>query len=323
MTFTKTFSPRMVVCYMLAAFALRVEGLAFEPALQRRFASHSSTTVAVSKCPFAAFAKMTGLIKDDSPVAAAETLLPVQFNDSNQSCRAASIAKVSIAAVLPNEALLSPFERWCIMHVDRLYDEATALKCPFFRRRATDVLDASDMLMRFFIIRNASLLDPPPSLRGLKKSGEKSLGLTKSELMDVIRKDWREDTLKGYYVTGRLSANIYRDDCLFDGPDPDMPVKGLRKYCNAASQLFDQRLSQSELLSLEIYGDFIKASWRFSGTMRLPWKPKMPEVTGSTMYRMDASGLIYEHVETWDISAAQAFVRTFWPVLSERIFPQQ
>jgi hypothetical protein len=37
---------------------------------------------------------------------------------------------------------------------------------------------------------------------------------------------------KGYYVTGRLSKPIYRDDCLFDGPDPDMCV--LRLLCCAS-----------------------------------------------------------------------------------------
>jgi hypothetical protein len=47
--------------------------------------------------------------------------------------------------------------------------------------------------------------------------------------------------------------------------------------------------------------------------MRLPWRPKLPEVTGRTTYHIDDSGLIYKHVETWDISAFKAFIRTFFP----------
>jgi Uncharacterized conserved protein (DUF2358) len=313
--------PRPLIrCCVLAAVAVHVQGLAFDPTLHRRqVTSRPSLAATSSKCPFAAFAKMAGLKKHDSMTEANQSPPPVQYNDTNQS-RAASIAMVAMAATLPND-VLSPFESWCVMNVERWYDGAIALKCPFFRRRASDLLDATDLLMRLFIVRNKSLLGPPPSLRGIKNSSEKSVGLAKEELIEVIRKDWREDTNKGYYVTGRLSSNIYRDDCLFDGPDPDMPVKGLRKYLNAAAQLFDQRTSRSELLSLKIEGDVIVATWRFSATMHLPWKPKLPEVTGSTIYHMDASGLIYQHVETWDISAFQAFFRTFFPKLSERIWP--
>jgi hypothetical protein len=311
----------LIGCYVVAVGALRVQGLAFlDPTLQQRqVVVQPSTATSSSKCPLASFAKMAGWIKNGSAARAA-SLLPVQYNDAYQS-RWASVAKVVIATTLPN-TVLSPFESWCLLHIEQLYDQALELKCPFFRRRASDVLDTTDALMRLFIIRNTSLLGPPPSLRGIGgESGEKSLGLTKEELMEVIRKDWREENDKGYYVTGKLSASIYRDDCLFDGPDPDMPVKGLRKYLNAAAQLFDKRTTKSELLSLEIEGDVIKANWRFNGVMRLPWKPKMPEVIGSTIYHIDAAGLIYEHVETWDISAYQAFVRTFFPKLSERIWP--
>ena len=87
--------------------------------------------------------------------------------------------------------------------------------------------------------------------------------------MDTIRSDWNPEPKrqyiasekynslqpkdhKGYYITGKLNTTIYRDDCWFDGPDPDMPVRGVRKYLNAASQLFDVSASTAELLSLEI-----------------------------------------------------------------------
>jgi hypothetical protein len=102
-----------------------------------------------------------------------------------------------------------------------------------------------------------------------------------------------------------------------------MPVRGIRKYVNAASQLFEYKTSTSELLSLKINNNTVIATWRFNGTMRLPWRPKLPEVTGSTTYYVDKSGLIYKHCETWDISAFQAFLRTFSPKISEKIYAQQ
>jgi hypothetical protein len=71
-------------------------------------------------------------------------------------------------------------------------------------------------------------------------------------LLDIIENDWRPSTSKGYYLTGKLTQSIYRDDCLFDGPDPDMPVRGLHKYLNAASQLFETKSSTAELLGISI-----------------------------------------------------------------------
>jgi hypothetical protein len=99
-----------------------------------------------------------------------------------------------------------------------------------------------------------------------------------------------------------------------------MPVKGLRKYLNAASQLFDQKKSFTKLLSLEIQGDVIVADWKMSGVLMLPWHPSIPEWTGRTTYYRDANGLIYKHDETWDMSVPQAFLRTFWPQLAETIW---
>jgi len=231
--------------------------------------------------------------------------------------RAASVAKIGLVGSLPVPAALSPMERWCVDNIEGWYEQALAWKCPFLRRRASDLLDAADMLMRFLVIRNTNLLGPPPSLRGVQGAmqREKTKYLTREELLETIRSDWRSDNNKGYYITGRLSTNIYRDDCVFDGPDPDMPVKGLRKYLNAASQLFDQRTSRAELLGLQIDGDVIRAKWRFNGSLRLPWKPIMPEVTGTTIYHMDEDGLIYSHEETWDMSAYQAF---FWTMMPQR-----
>jgi hypothetical protein len=230
-----------------------------------------------------------------------------------------SLYDIQLAA----NARLNPIEKFCTQHMDRWYRRAMNIKCPFFRRRASDILDSADMVMRFLVIRHKSLplIGPPPCWRGADEQALlKTCGLTIEETAAIIRKDWKEETNKGYYITGRLNTTIYRDDCLFDGPDPDMPVRGLRKYLNAASQLFDQRESRSVLLSMRIGDDVIVAKWQMYGVLQLPWHPKLPKWTGTTVYHLDEKGLIYRHDETWDMSVFQAFFRTFAPSLASRFW---
>lgn len=228
------------------------------------------------------------------------------------------------AAVLNDDmTLASPLETFCVSRLDSMYSRSITIKCPFFRRRAADALDALDMVVRFLIIRHKSLdLLPPLGCRATSITCHKHKHLSMAEIKDTIQKDWHEHNLKGYYITGKLNTTIYRDDCLFDGPDPDMPVKGLRKYLSSASQLFDVSKSESELRSLR-YGEepnTIQATWRMAGVLRLPWRPSLPTMTGTTTYRLDEDGLIYEHLETWDMSVAEAFLKTFYPVLGEHIW---
>jgi hypothetical protein len=222
---------------------------------------------------------------------------------------------------------LSPLEAWCVTHMDVWYSQSLSIKCPFLKRRTADVLDALDMMMRFLVIRHKSLdlIGPPPGCRSAKMSQAKRLDTSLDERMDIIRQDWRPSTSKGYYITGRLNSTIYRDDCLFDGPDPDMPVRGLRKYVNAASNLFDHASSTADLLSMNVEeaengNSVILVEWRLQGVLHLPWHPKLPQWTGRTRYYFDESGLICRHEEEWDISVAQAFLETLLPDLARNIW---
>jgi hypothetical protein len=234
---------------------------------------------------------------------------------------------------------LNYIEAWCISHMEDMYSKSLSIKCPFFRRRMADFLDGLDMVMRFLIIRHKSLplIGPPPGCRSLQQHPiqAKIRHLELSKIMETIRHDWKSHNHKGYYITGRLNTTIYRDDCFFDGPDPDMPVKGLRKYLNAASQLFDTATSTAELISLEL-GEMrmeesstllpkdtcatIVARWRLQGVLHLPWHPSLPTWTGTTVYHLDKSHLIYCHEEFWDISVLQAFLQTLWPQVGNRIW---
>ncbi|KAL3918587.1 MAG: hypothetical protein SGILL_004165, partial [Bacillariaceae sp.] len=119
-------------------------------------------------------------------------------------------------------------------------------------------------------------------------------GLALDQVYDHILQDWKPDTDgKGYYVTGKLTTPIYRDDCWFLGPDPDMPIHGLRKYVGVAAHLFDYDTSSARLEGLEMvlpcssendnasesrHSDHptIIAKWTMSGILRLPWRPALP-----------------------------------------------
>lgn len=259
-------------------------------------------TLPKGKCPFTTAKRLFGIEAPPSGSWDVTASFPTNVADIHQT-RVTAVDQIT------------PSSRQVIDQIDDMYEKALTLKCPFFRRRAADILDTVDAAVRSVV--DTTGLQPSPSLRCKGKACEKSFGLSTIEVMEAIRKDWKQDTNRGYYVTGRLSTNIYRDDCLFDGPDPDMPVKGLRKYLNAACQLFDQKKTRSELLSLEIDHDGnIVAQWRFNGVLRLPWRPLVPQVTGRTTYCTDNTGLIYKHVETWDISAVHAFLYTFLPQLT-------
>lgn len=221
----------------------------------------------------------------------------------------------------------SPLEMWTVIHLEALYNRSTLIKCPFFSRRVSDVLDGLNMIARFLVIRHKSL-DLPIGCRVTNQSQPKTKGLALEEILEHIRNDWKKKSKKGYYITGRLTSSIYRDDCLFDGPDPDMPVRGLRKYLNAASKLFDHASSHAELLSLRVVDNddndntaaTILATWQIDGVLRLPWRPKLPQWTGSTYYRLDKDNLVYRHEETWDMSVAEAFLKTLVPELGEKIW---
>lgn len=230
----------------------------------------------------------------------------------------------TIAFISQHAELFSPLEVSVFSKMDDWYAKSLAIKCPFFRRRSADFLDGIDMIVRFLMVRHKSLdLIPPPGCRGTKSTCRKTKGLDIEDIRNIIRTDWRADTHKGYYITGKLNTTIYRNDCLFDGPDPDMPVHGLRKYLNAASQLFDHKTSFSELLTLEVVDDrTLFAKWQMRGILRLPWKPELPQWTGTTTYHLDDDGLIYLHEETWDMSVPEAFLKTLLPDVAKVVWPE-
>jgi hypothetical protein len=258
------------------------------------------------------------LQSDITITSTSRSLLKQQRNPHTKLAAEAETSNLNI-----NLDSLTPIEKWCVLRMDLWYSKSLRIKCPFFKRRTADLLDGVDMVMRFVVIRHKSLdvIGPPPGCRSSTMSRTKHKGLDSTQISHIIQQDWRQDTDKGYYITGRLNTTIYRDDCLFDGPDPDMPVKGLRKYLNSASHLFDHETSTAELQDLVVVDDTtIQARWKISGVLHLPWHPKLPEWTGTTTYNLDQQGLVYLHKETWDMSVWQAFTQTLLPQVADKIW---
>lgn len=226
-------------------------------------------------------------------------------------------------------------ERWYLDRLEYYYSYTERnIQCPFFRRRYGDILDNMEDFVRFFLIRPyfsdySPHLGPRLSCKPMVGRRSKTKNLAVEEILEILHKDWRSvapkqgfdfpttPNEKGYYVTGKMSTSIYRDDCEFTSPDPDLPIKGLRKYVGVASHLFDSKTSRSKLLTLQQLGlndpqesqqTVLKAEWKMSLTLNLPWKPKLPEFTGSTLYYLDEDHLICRHDEAWDISVWKAFL---------------
>jgi Uncharacterized conserved protein (DUF2358) len=240
----------------------------------------------------------------------------------------------------------STWDIWCKDQLQIQYHHVLGIKCPFFRRRFSDVLDGLDMILQFIVIRHKSIpmIDTTtllPSRLSTRHGTHGNIGklyhLHPEEIVSIIIDDWKVSNHKGYYVTGKLTTCIYQDDVVFDGPDPDMPVRGLSKYMNAASQLFDIKNTFSELVSIYIdtndndketttttTATRIVAKWKMHGRLRLPWKPIVPEWTGTTIYYINPyTGLIHQHIETWDISVHQAFIQTLCPLIAQWMYGEK
>ena len=197
--------------------------------------------------------------------------------------------------------------------LDAWMERALRIRCPFFRRRATDVVESGGRVLSFVLARHRSLDLTPP-----RATGPKTLGLSAAAAMAIIAADFVE---RDYYVTGRLTREIYADGCFFDGPDPDMPVRGLAKFLGAVTKLFAPG-SHCELTGIELADGGVVARWRLEGTLALPWRPAIKPFTGSTHYALDPeTGLVTRHVEQWDISAFDAFASTAFPGFGEAAAP--
>lgn len=152
-------------------------------------------------------------------------------------------------------------------------------------------------------------------------SDSKTLNLSLEEVAARLTRDLTEGAHKngGYFITGDLSTDIFRDDCVFS--DPTNEVKSLSRYQNALRILFDPTLSQVQLLSplvIDQQERTIAGRIRSRGYLQLPWKPFVSAYESDIVYTVDESGLIATQNQVWDSkSAFKALKETFTPSFVE------
>lgn len=134
--------------------------------------------------------------------------------------------------------------------------------------------------------------------------------LTPSGVADVLRHDLADGK---YILTGALTPSIFTDACHFE--DPNNAVDGTAKYRRAVSLLFDPQESSLDLLSLRVGADgtTIEADYVASGTLKLPWRPRISAWSGHVVYTLNSDGLIASQVDVWNITRLDALRQTFTP----------
>jgi hypothetical protein len=129
---------------------------------------------------------------------------------------------------------------------------------------------------------------------------EQAIAVLKEELPTLFSQD--------------LSYNIYSQDIFFR--DPVNTFNGKFNY----RIIFWTLRFHGRLFFTELYFDVhqvrsasettIRADWTVRGTLRLPWKPKLL-FNGYSMYSLNASALIYQHIDTWDRPPGEILAQ-FW-----------
>lgn len=208
--------------------------------------------------------------------------------------------------------------------------DVSTIRCPFFRRRASDLIDSAALCGRWLASRHKSL-DLSFGLLPLRTFASnqnvvKVVDASHEEVLARLSADFSERQCQ---VTGRVSSTYFAEDCVFDGPDPDMPVEGLRKYLSASTHLFNHAASRCDLIAIATV-DPIKQDeerrmlvvWRIEGVLSLPWRPRIKPYMGCTVFHRDSqSGLITLAKEFWGISAFDAFASTLFPSFGDPAAP--
>ena len=139
--------------------------------------------------------------------------------------------------------------------------------------------------------------------------------LTPNEILNGVIGDFEN----GYLFSGQIDSEIYDEDCVFT--DPTLSFKGLSTFernIKALKPALDIFVGDSSVVLYDCKIDQeakeVKAIWRMSGAVNLPWKPRI-ELTGNTVlsYDSDRGGRIVDYYERWDLPAATALLQLLQP----------
>eukprot|EP00898_Chlorokybus_atmophyticus_P000628 jgi/Chlat1/1566/Chrsp123S01847 len=129
------------------------------------------------------------------------------------------------------------------------------------------------------------------------------------EAITLLREDFAEE----YFVTARINADLYDDNCLF--ADPTVSFRGLERWRRNISLLMPFFINPTiTLLDVQVTSPLLLlASWRLTTHLKLPWRPYI-NINGMTDYTLDQESLrVTAHVERWDVSPLQAIGLIFRP----------
>jgi Uncharacterized conserved protein (DUF2358) len=148
----------------------------------------------------------------------------------------------------------------------------------------------------------------------------KTLGLSLNDIKQRLEHDLlygSQGTNVGYFLSGDISTDLFRDDCVF--ADPTNQVSSLSQYQNVLrSFLFDPEQSTVELLQ-PLQVDEVKRTItgriRSRGMLRLPWHPYITSYESTIVYTVDDSGLIARQDQLWSKSVDVALRETFTPTI--------
>ena len=109
-------------------------------------------------------------------------------------------------------------------------------------------------------------------------TGDKLTGLSLNEIASRLSHDLVDGAngRGGYFISGDISTQIFRDDCTFI--DPTNSVSSLSRYQNALKILFDSEQSYVQLvepLEIDESRREISARIRSGGVLQLPWRPRI------------------------------------------------
>jgi hypothetical protein len=119
------------------------------------------------------------------------------------------------------------------------------------------------------------------------------------------------ETLKSDYqrFPDNQTYSIYAEDVFFK--DPLNKFKGLERYKLMIQFIKTFFLNcKMDLHDIHLHEDTIKTEWTLSWNTPLPWKPYIA-INGWSQLRLNAAGLICEHIDYWNTSPISVIKQHF------------
>ncbi|XP_028220057.1 uncharacterized protein LOC114401681 [Glycine soja] len=153
------------------------------------------------------------------------------------------------------------------------------------------------------------LFSPSSNQTRLEKHRDEFPASSVDDVLRIIQSDHHN----AYFLTGNFTSSIYAENCIFE--DPTIKFRGRELYARNLKLLvpfFDcgsiilQKIDKVDNSDT----NFVLASWKLRTNLNLPWRPLI-SIDGSTVYELNEDCKIVRHVESWNISAAEAVLQSF------------